>query len=68
VALSKLCRLYSKEEQVDRLAHAKVIEAKCLTAEERSRAFKAQVATSARLLYLKKVYKKVRLKEYCLIK
>jgi len=41
VALSKLYYLYSKEKQVDRLAYAKVIEAKRLAAKERSHAFKA---------------------------
>jgi len=41
VALFKLRRLYFKKEQIDYLARAKVIKAKCLAAEERSRAFKA---------------------------
>jgi len=41
VALSKLRCLHSKEEQVDRLACARVVEAKRLAFEERSRAFKA---------------------------
>jgi len=68
VALFKLCCLYSKEKQVNRLACAKVMEVKRLVAEERGRAFKAWVAALACLLCLKKVYKKVRLKEYCLIK
>jgi len=68
VALSKLYYLYSKEKQINRLVRAKVIKVKCLTAKECSRAFKAQVTVSARLFYLKKVYKKVRLKEYRLIK
>jgi len=68
VALSKLCRLYFKKEQVDCLAYAKVVEAKRLAAEERSCAFKAQVTASACLFCLEKVYKKVCLKEYRLIK
>jgi len=41
VALFKLYYLYSKEEQVDRLAHARVIEVERLISEERSYAFKA---------------------------
>jgi len=68
VALFKLHYFYSKKEQIDRLTHTKVVETKCLTTEERSYAFKAQVAASARLFCLEKVYKKVHLKEYCLIK
>jgi len=68
VALFKLYYLCSKEEQVDCLACAKVVEIKCLTAEERSRAFEARVAALACLFRLKKVYKKVCSKEYYLIK
>jgi len=68
VALSKLYCLYSKEKQVDCLTYAKVIEAKHLAAEERSYVFKAQVTALACLLCLKKVYKKVCLKEYYFIK
>jgi len=44
------------------------MEAKRLAAKERSHAFKAQVAALACLFYFKKIYKKVRLKKYCLIK
>jgi len=68
VALFKLYCLYSKKEQVNYLACAKVVEAEYLAAKERSHAFEAWVATSACLFCLKKVYKKVRLKEYRLIK
>jgi len=68
VALSKLYYLYSKEEQVDRLTYARVVEVKRLAAKERSYTFKAWVAALAHLFYLKKVYKKVHLKEYYLIK
>jgi len=67
VALFKLYYFYSEEEQVDHLTRAKVVEAKRLTAEERSCAFKARIATLAHLLCLKRVYKKVCLKEYRLI-
>ena len=68
MALSELRRLRSKEEQINRLARAKVVEAERLTAEERSHAFEARIAASACLLRLKRVHKKVRLKEYRLVK
>ena len=68
MALFKLYCLYSKEEQIDYFTYTKVIKAKHLTAKEYSRAFKAQVTALARLFCLKKIYKKVYLKEYCLIK
>jgi len=68
VALFKLYCFYSKEEQVDRLTYTKVVEAEYLAVEERSRAFKTWVAALACLFYLKKVYKKVYLKEFCFIK
>jgi len=64
----ELYYFYFKEEQVDCLACARVVEVKCLAAEERSRAFEAQVATLARLLCLKRVHEKVCLKEYHFIK
>jgi len=67
-ALSKLYYFYFKEEQVNCLAYTRVIEVKYLITEERSYAFEAWVAVSAYLFRLKKVYKKVRLKEYRLIK
>jgi len=68
MALTKLYYFYSKEKQIDYLVYAKVVEVKCLATEERSRVLKAQVTALARLLYLKKVYKNVYLKEYCFIK
>jgi len=68
VALFKLYYLYSKEKQVDRLACARVMETKCLTAKKRSCTFKAWVVALAYLFRLEKVYKKVRLKKYCFIK
>jgi len=68
VALSKLYCLYSKKEQVNCFTYTRVIEVKRFAAKERSYAFKAQVTALAHLLRLKKVYKKVRLKEYYLIK
>jgi len=67
VALSKLYCFYSKEEQVDRLACAKVMEAKRLATKERSCAFEARITILACLLHLKRVYKKVCLKEYYFI-
>jgi len=67
VALSKLCRLYFKEKQIDCLARARVIKVKRLAAKERSRAFETQVTVLVYLLCLKKVYKKIHLKKYCLV-
>jgi len=68
VALFKLYYLYSKKKQINCLSYAKVVETEYLAAKERSYAFKAQVTTLACLFRLKKVYKKVCLKEYCLVK
>ena len=67
MALAKLCCFCSKEEQVNRLTYIKVVATKRLAAEERGCAFKAQITISARLLHFKKVYKKIRLKEYYLV-
>jgi len=41
MALFKSYCFYFKEEQVNRLTYAKVVEIKCLAAKERSHAFKA---------------------------
>jgi len=68
VALAKLYYFRFKEKQVDCFTYAKVVETKRLAAKERSRAFKAQVTTSACLFYFKKIYKKVYLKKYYFIK
>jgi len=60
VAFNKLCRLYNDKERA--------LEAKRLAYEERNYVLEACLTASAHLLCLERVYKKVCLKEYCLVK